>query len=188
MGEGNTSGEGTSSENVRVIKFDELEGLKNLPADTIVRVSDRMFRPYIRLEDAHGEPIWRPFNWEPIEEIKKIHKWENEGQKLFEDKARDSEELNALRELVIAVALVIHFYEMGEETHQQLLEIAISKFAIEWYKKDHDGKEPAQTESDLAPYHNLVTRYIKLYVDTVNGARQSTEQLAEQVNAEEKTE
>lgn len=173
-----------TDDQVKIVKSSELPDLaQQLPEETVVRVSDELFQPYILLKDKDDNPYWRRYNWAPIEQVRQWHKFEIEADKIFGDKKRDQEDLDFLRELFTATSLVVNFYELGEETHQELTAGAIAKIAVLWMKKDlkTENLTDEQMSQHYEVYANLVVRYIQLLVSTMMSAKIMTEQASEAI-------
>ena len=181
--------ETTTKDNFPVVSSKDLGELaKKLPIESTVRVSDRGFQPHILLKNVNDEPYWRPYNYEPIEEVRIIHKWELDGQRMFQDKARSSAELRKLQQVLMATVLVNEFYELETldcEMLPMMLQTLVTKIGLEWYQEDN-GKDKEPSDEEIAPYFTLVTEYINSYVATKNGAVVTSRQLAESMKRNEK--
>ena len=179
----------TTKDNFPVVSSKELGELaKTMPLESTIRVSDRGFQPHILLKNINGDPYWRAYNYEPLEEIRVIHEWELKGQKMFQEKARSSEELRKLHQVLMATVLVNEFYELESldaEMLQMMLQTLVTKLGLEWYHEDN-GKDKEPSEDEIAPYFTLVSEYINSYVATKNGVMVTSKQLAESMKLNEK--
>lgn len=151
------------------------------PEETVVYVADEMFRPYILLKDIDGKPYWRPYDGQPIENVRKYHKWELEAQRQFKDTCRSQEELDALRNVIMSVQIMYDFLEMDvndNEGIEQFLALITTKTALLWYCKDtgvkYEGYDKTTPPDEaIQPYLQLAWFYIKSYMDTMNSIKEN---------------
>jgi len=149
------------------------------PEETIIYVTDEMFRPYILLKDIEGNLYWRPYGGETIENIRKFHKWELEAQKKFKDEKRSHEELDFLRNLLMSVTMVVDFFDLGDQTRQDMLGGVLDKISFKWYcadkKLDEKTFVPGDHEEDLKIYFELVMFYVTSFFNMIHGVVDSVE-------------
>lgn len=152
-------------------------------------VADEMFRPYILLKDIDGNPYWRPYGGESIEDIRKFHKWELDAQKEFKDNARSPEDLDELRNIVFATNMFLSFFGFSDDDPdfaQQMFGELVHRIAKKWYSKDKGLvykevlKDPSKIQSEeLAVYFQLAFNYIsnlymtlKTVTDNIDAAKE----------------
>lgn len=159
---------------------------KKLPEESIIYVTDMNNRPFILLKDINGELFWRPYGGEPIEQIRKFHKWELEAQEKFANDHRSNDEVDALREILMAVSLVSTYFELDEQTKNDFIAGILSKTSIDWYCSDKkiDRSKLVPDKSKLDPdektveelhsYYALVAFYVNNFFNMINEVVQHT--------------
>lgn len=144
---------------------------QELPIETIVRVKDRSYRPYILLNDIDDKPYFRPYGGESMEDLRKFHKWELEAQKKFRDEKRTDDEVDYLRNVLMSVWTFTNFFDMGEEFMQETVGNVITKIAIIWYCKDKNMKvsefDPEKHAEDSGSYLSLASFYVSSFFSTM---------------------
>lgn len=135
-----------------------------------------MFRPVILLKDIDGNPYWHPYGGETMEEIRVFHKWELEAQKQLKEKSRSQDELNYLRNAIMAVSMICDILSITDDneddlTISELLSSVGWKISIRWYCKDNglDYKtyDTEQFSDDIKVYYQLAMFYIQSFINTV---------------------
>ena len=141
-------------------------------------MTDENHRPYILLKDADDVLCWRPYGGEPIEQIRKFHKWEVEAQKKFSSEQRSHEEIDYLRNLLMSMTLVSDFFEFDENMKQDMIGEILAKLSIQWYCKDKNENlttfNPQEHLDELQPYYNLVMFYVTSFFTTIQEVAQRT--------------
>ena len=169
-----------SSTKARVCsKSDLADEAKKLQEESIVYVSDEMFRPYILLKDIDGELYWRPYGGEPIEQVRKFHTWELEAQKKFKNERRSQEDMDYLRNILMSVSLVSDFLEFEDQMKWEMLGAVVTKIAHVWYVKDNNlpnDIDPEKHEEGLNAYFSLAMNYVTSFFTTMQDIHQAAEQ------------
>lgn len=164
--------EGQSSVNQLECLSDELPSLLDKhPLETIVRVKNENFRPYILLDDVDGNKYWRPYGGESIDDIRKFHKWELDAQKKFKDEKRSDDEVDFLRNILMSVWMVSQFFELDQDTVNEFIGETITRISIKWLCKDKSLDEKTFSveshEEDLKVYFHLASFYVTSFFATM---------------------
>ena len=179
------SAEQSSTKSLLLSKKDLQERISEFPEETIANVSDEMFRPVILLKDIDGNPYWRPYGGESLEDVRMFHKWELEAQKQFKEKSRSQEELDYLRNAIMSVSMICDLLDITEEgdlTVSELLSSVGWKISIRWYCKDngHDYKtyDIDQVTEDIKVYYQLAMFYIQSFINTIKSIKDNVSSIS----------
>ena len=168
-----------STKSIMYNKKDLADAALKHDIETIVYVADEMFRPYILLKDIDDNPYWRPYDGQPIEMVRKYHAWELEAQKQFKEKSRSQEEIDELRNVLLAVQVVYGFFELEEQKDDtfigDVLTVVSTKTALMWYCKDlnkkyedvRKGVDDPGEKSTLNAYFSLSWYYISNFFNVL---------------------
>ena len=164
--------DGESSENTLTCLRSELcDEADKHPVETIIKVKDENFRPYILLLDVDNNKYWRPYGGEKIEDIRIFHKWELEAQKKFKNEHRSTDELDYLRNILMSIWVLSNFFGFEEEMVNELMAGAITKIATKWYctdkKLDEKTINVEEHDEQLKIYFSLASFYVSSFFATM---------------------
>ena len=164
--------DGESSENTLTCLRSELcDEADKHPVETIIKVKDENFRPYILLLDVDNNKYWRPYGGEKIEDIRVFHKWELEAQRKFKDEHRSTDELDYLRNILMSIWVLSNFFGFEEEMVNELMAGAITKIATKWYCADNKLDEKTinveEHDEQLKIYFSLASFYVSSFFATM---------------------
>lgn len=140
-----------------------------------------MYRPYILLKDVDGNPYWRQYGGEPIEDVRKFHEWELEAQRKFKEETRSQEEMDELRNIILSLSIVVGFFDLGDMTNE-LDEQLVTRVALKWYCKDNQLEYTPATaykhadDDGVAPYFHLAMFYINSFIETMRSVKANVSQ------------
>ena len=166
------------------------EKVSSLPEETIALSSDEGNRPYILLKDIDDKPYWRPYGGEPIEEVRRYHKWEVEAQRHLKEKARTINEVDTVRNAVASVFTIGNLLDMTAEETTTFLEAVCYKISLRWYCADNGidyAKLTVPTDKDWEDgkiYYQMAMFYVQSYCRTFTLAK-ATNDVAKEAKREE---
>lgn len=162
----------------KTVSYSELESLKQtMNLWDIVCVKEENNKAYILLgkEDEPRSRTWINFNGEDKETLQKFFDWVEDGRKLYERKARSTEELDHLRQVMISIGILSNLME-DPDYIKDMIHCALFKIAFRWYRADHPGDLTDEQIVDLpefSPYSEMVIRYVARLSDFITSVRNS---------------
>ena len=149
-----------------VITSDEMDAyLEKGKIMDIVLVKDQCNTPYILVgsKDDPSTKEWIRYRGESEDQINKFIEWRSKSKELH---GRSLDELNELRQSVMALARVKGLLRLDDEEMTGIFDAAVMSVATDWYNKDKQQqlnyKELTEEQLDiLSPYVLHVSECLK---------------------------
>lgn len=182
--------EKSTSESTKVYQSMEsaIANIKNHKLGDVCRVLEENFQFYLLVDDLDGNKFWHPFDGVHLEEALNVNKTFKAGQKKYREHPLTSEDVEAMRNIMTAVATLSVLFEYTDDEIVQLTDNAIVKFAFDLYKRDlKKPKELKLTDmspedQELAAYVTKVTFVFEEYRDIISKVQASVEEAKTDAN------
>ena len=153
----------------------------------VCRVIANNFQFYLLVDDLDGNKFWHPFDGVHVQEAINVNKVFKTGQQQYREKPLTQEDVEAMRNIMTAVATLSVLFEYTDEQIIQLTDNAIVKFAFDLYKKDKGCPDLKFTEADpddadLAAYVTKVTFVFEEYRSLIEKVQASVDEAKTDIN------
>ena len=156
--------------------------IKNHKLGDVCRIISENFQFYLLVDDLDGNKFWHPFDGVHLEEALNVNKAFKVGQKKYRQNPLTSDDVEAMRIIMTAVATLSVLFEYTDEEIVQLTDNAIVKFAFDLYKRDLNKPKDLKLtdvgldDQELAAYVTKVTFVFEEYRDIISKVQASVEE------------